>query len=447
MTIKSLLSVFFFIFFSMATTAYAGSETGNVLIPDTLDNDPTNYMRLKGDRAGRIRYPSFVGNTFKNVTEQVYSSAGGTLPVAQFMTGRATFTNANPGAVTLPTAVLIVQLLQTYYRQMLSQSTIFTNSNSIPNRISNEIDVEFYNASGNPMTLVMGAGITFVGQASGLTIPANTIQAYKFQIVTTNPAAINMFPRVGAGGSTVVTLAAQAPTQLVDYNTTTGQLGYVNDAVLAPAALGDVLIGWNAATSTISRRGVALGAPQALLTRNATTGEFVHSLTANFVTGAVTGLPVQVNATSGAIELRPTDVPLHRYADANQVLGAGAADVTILFNGLPATPGTPAFTYAAGQFTSTPGTLGYGILCTITTSAAAPDTYFSIWLGTIGAGIEYKRTPVYALDNCYTLSAFISAPAQGNAFYITGTSTSGATVSGAAGITGTITDISMMRLN
>lgn len=360
----------------------SGSETGNVLIEDANDRDPRKYGPLKADRAQRIRYPCHVGNLFKNVTEQVYAAAGGTIPSAQFMTGRVYLDTTASGTITLPTATAIVQLLNLYYRQVLALQGPFTNSNSVVNRIVNEIEVEFYNASAAGITLAVGTGTTFVGAATSLVIPASTIARYKFVIVGTNPAAINMFPVGAPGGGAIVTLPVQAPTQLVDYNPATGQLGYITNAVLASQGTGTQVMGWDTATSTPSQISLALGTPQQALTRNAATGALVYSGVANYPNGTVTTIPIGINATTGVLEkVDPSAISALSFR--SQVAAETVPDAaTTIVTYDTATTSAANVSYNAGIFTVTaPGSYIVCVDYAFAAATANTGSYISLRYG------------------------------------------------------------------
>lgn len=361
----------------------SGSETGNVLIEDANDRDPRKYGPLKADRAQRIRYPCHVGNLFKNVTEQVYAAAGGTIPSAQFMTGRVYLDTTASGTITLPTATAIVQLLNLYYRQVLALQGPFTNSNSVVNRIVNEIEVEFYNASAAGITLAVGAGTTFVGPATSLVLPATTIARYKFVITATNPAAINMFPVGAPGGGSVVTLPVQAPTQLVDYNPATGQLGYVTNAVLdAIPNAGYGMITWDPATSTIHNSVVATAAPAQLFTRNTTTGQLVSSATANVPNGTVTTIPIGINATTGVLEKVDASA-ISALSFRSQVAAETVPDAaTTIVTYDTATSSAANVSYNAGIFTVTaPGSYIVCVDYAFAAATANTGSYISLRYG------------------------------------------------------------------
>lgn len=372
----------------------SGSETGNVALFDVDDNDPTKYRPLMVDRADRIRYPKHVGNAFINRTEQIYAAAGGTVPSAQFLTGRLRFNAGASGTITLPTAASMITFLNNYYNQAIGLQGPFTNSSGVSNDIVNEITVEFYNTTAAAITLAVNTGITFVGNAGGLVVPATSIAAYRFVIVTTNPAAISMFPGAGAGGGSTATLLPQAPTQLVDYNPATGQLGYVTNAVLAGQANTDVLLGWNATTSTPSRVALAQGTAQQVLTRNATTGALVWSDQTNYPVGTATTVPIGYNATTGVLE-QITPVNFSALAFRSQV-GAETVPnggVTTIVTYDTATTGAPNVSYAAGVFTVT--TPGSYIACVDYAFAAAlanTGSYISMRAGNSIAGNEVYRS-------------------------------------------------------
>jgi hypothetical protein len=359
----------------MATSAYAGSETGNPLIFDADDTDPRKYMPLKADRAQRVRYPCHVGNLFKNVTELVYAAAAGTLPVAQFMSGRVLFNTGASGTITLPTATIIVTFLDQYYRQVLSRSSIYTNSNGNSNRIANEIDVEFYNATNASITLGMGAGLTLRGLAASAIIPANTIAQFKFVVVTTNPAAIDVFPLFASASGSAFNLSPQAPTQLVDYDPATGQVGYVTDAVISNTISNTTdIVGWDSATSTIRRMDIATNTPVQLFTRNTATGELVSSSAANVAASGPGSFldiyPLSVDGPTGNVIRTPLNTLEFRRSTVDQV--DAAADFVVVYDGVIS---AGLFcTYAAGVFTFD-YTGFYMISVQVSTSAVAAASY------------------------------------------------------------------------
>jgi hypothetical protein len=316
----------------------SGSETGNVLLFDADDSDPRKYMPLKADRAQRVRYPCDVGNTMKNVTEVVYASAGGAIPplAVQFMTGRVLFATGASGTIQLPTAALIVQLLSKYYRQVLSRTATFTNSNTVGNRIANEIEVEFFNSTAAAITLSVNTGLTLQGLASSLDIPANTIAKYKFVVVTTNPAAIDIFPIYASASGSV----------------------------------------------TITR-----GAPQQLVTRNATTGALFYSqnngVDDDYPVGTTTsGGPLQVES-DGTIAIRNSTPPLMQRG-TGQVIPTGGPALVLFPTNVGAA--TTDCTYNAGIFTTETNN-AYHVNINILQTAIAADCYYQLVYGSVlGAG-------------------------------------------------------------
>ncbi len=315
----------------------SGSETGNVLIQDKREDDPFVWKYKKADRNGRIRYPEEVGNLMKETTEQVVTAVANPLTSAQFMTGRVLFAAGSTGASTLPTALTILTLLNNYYN-FTKRSATYTNSNSVANRISSEISVEFSNQSGGTVTLAQGTGNTFVGFTSPVTIPDDATLRLKFVVVTSSPVAAfevyidggNISQYANALVTPVVTLAAAAPDQLVVYDTATGSLGYVTDALMpvndnltklmgwdsdtqTPSKIttlnagdvNDVIMGWDATNQTPSAYTLADRPPQQAITRNSTNGQLSYSSYANYPIGTTTTAIVGTNATSGVLEKFP----------------------------------------------------------------------------------------------------------------------------------------------
>jgi hypothetical protein len=420
----------------------SGSETGNVLIRDGSDEDPRKYGFLKADRAQRVRYPCEVGNTFKNITEQVYAAAGGTIPSAQFMTGRVYLDTTASGTITLPTATLIVQLLNNYYRQVLALQGPFTNSNSVVNRIVNEIEVEFYNASAAGITLAVGGtNITFVGAATSLVIPASTIARYKFVIVATNPAAINMFPVGAPGGGAIVTLPIQAPTQLVDYNPATGQLGYITNAVLTGQSATTQIMGWNQSTSTVSQITINQGAPQQLFTRNFGSGAMLFSAVGDYPLGTSTTIPIGINATTGVVERadQSTGATFFQSQVAGETVPNGGATTIVLYD--TNTAAGSGVTYNAGVFTlAQPGVYMICVDYAFAAATANVGSYVSLRYGAPNgsapttASSEWYRSGEIIKNGSFSIP--INASTQFSTFAITITNAEAGVITLSTGASG-----------
>jgi hypothetical protein len=424
----------------------SGSETGNPLIFDTDDTDPRKYMPLKADRAQRVRYPCHVGNMFKNVTEQVYTAAAGTLPVAQFMSGRVLFDTGASGTVNLPTAETVVQFLNKYYRQVLSRTSIYTNTNGVNNRIANEINVEFYNATAGNITLGMATGLTYYGVVASRTIPAATIAQYKFVIVTTNPAAIDVFPLYASASGSAMSLAPQTPTQLVDYDPATGQLGYITDAVFTNTYdTSTTLMGFNPGSSTPAKMPFIPGAPtqMGLLTRNPTNGDIQVADATHLPAGGSPygAYPLQIDPATGNLQQRVATIPLTQYAAANQTVTNGTTP-NILFDTNLVTPGTTDCTYAAGVFTlGTQNT--YSVTVNIAISAPVANNYFTVHTGTTSAGAVLKSSGDTGTQTSFSIPFLINGTAQGTQFCISANNSSGGDVIVLAGF-GTIVQVVMV---
>lgn len=387
----------------------SGSETGNVLIQDKREDDPFVWKYKKADRNGRIRYPEEVGNLMKETTEQVVTAVANPLTSAQFMTGRVLFAAGSTGASTLPTALTILTLLNNYYN-FTKRSATYTNSNSVANRISSEISVEFSNQSGGTVTLARGTGNTFVGFTSPVTIPDDATLRLKFVVVTSSPVAA--FEVYIDGGNIaqyantlvtppVLTLPLQAPDQLVVYDPATLALGYVDNTVLAPAALGDVFLGWNAGTNTISRRGITGTTAAQLVTRNAGTGELIFSTFANIPNGVATDYsPIAVNSSGNIVKSPNTG---HTWRNKNGEAGPGQSVpnlnndvVTYTFNSSP----SGLFTYAAGVFTALEdGIFQFNVTCS--TDVVAPNSYFQIQVD----GVAFGSTGYMTSQTTATIAA------------------------------------------
>jgi hypothetical protein len=420
----------------------SGSETGNVLLFDADDTDPRKYMSLKADRAQRVRYPCDVGNTMKNVTEVVYASAGGAIPplAVQFMTGRVLFAAGASGTIQLPTAAVIVQLLNNYYRQVLSRTATYTNSNTVGNRISNEIEVEFYNSTAATITLSVNTGLTLQGLAGSLAIPANTIAKYKFVIVTTNPAAVDIFPTYGSSSGSVMSLAPQAPTQLVDYNPATGQLGYVTDAVLSSTVSTTTnIMGWDPATSTPRKYVLADAAPQQLLTRNAATGAIVYSSASGagaYPVGTTTsGGPIQIES-NGTVAYRVSTPPLFQRS-TGQVVPSGAAALVLFPTNVQ--QATTDCTYNAGIFTTETNN-AYHVDLTITQAAVSTNCFYQIVYGSVvGSGAVIAASGPTDGSRTISLSAYLHMASLGGntppyTFHVECVNTSGGNVTIVSGV-------------
>lgn len=173
-------------------------------------------------------------------------------------------------------------------------------------------------------------------------------------------------------------LNVQAPAQLVDFNVTTRQLGYVTNAVLSVGSNVDSILGWNAATSTPSQLAVSTGAPVQLLTRDLTSGALLSSDYPNI---AATPFPnmqmLTVDSTTGVVGRRSLGIPILWYnkQTGSQAVLAAATDV-VLYD-FPATPANSLFTYAAGLFTcQRTGDYSFAITATIDTGAVG--SYFTL---------------------------------------------------------------------
>jgi hypothetical protein len=419
----------------MSTSAYAGSETGNTLIFDADDSDPRNYTPLKADRAQRIRYPCTVGNTFKNVTEQVYAAAGGTIPAAQFVTGRVLFNAGASGTIALPTAAAIVTLLNRYYRQIVSRSSVFTNSAGVGNRIVNEINVEFLNNSGVDITISAGAGVTFVGVTSGFTIPTGVVATYRFVITSTNPAAIDVFPSFAStGGGGYLNLTQGNPGNMVVYNPITHELSYVGDSNLSdlvgPAT---TIMAWDPVTSTPKKYTIDDSGPPSLpLFRDTTLGTINTAPQSTYPNGTTTnGAAIQVQ-TNGSFALRIATPPLIQQSTGQVVPTGGPTLLTFATN---ATVGTPDCTYNAGIFTTTT-TNSYSVHVSLTQAATAANNIYQLRSGSVvGAGTVIWETGPTTNQTYIAFTAYLNMAALGTStFHLECVNNSGGNVVIASGV-------------
>lgn len=387
----------------------SGTETGNVLIQDKVESDSFIWKYKKADRNGRIRYPSEVGNLMKETTEQVVTTAGA-IASAQFMTGRVLFSGAGAqGASTLPSALTILTLLNMYY-DFTKRTAIYTNTNSVANRISSEISVEFSNRSGNTVTLAQGTGNTFVGFTSPVTIPDNAVLRLKFVILTSSPTPA--FEVYIDGGNIsqfantlvtppVLTLPIQAPDQLVVYDPATSELGYVVNAGVQAMDVNDNFMGWDTTTSTISKNPVLATAPFQLFTRDTTTGFIYNTPFASVPSGtAATFAPIALDSGTGRVVLSPnTGVDWRNRNGGGNQLVVNLADDNVLY---PQTAGLGTFTYNAGTgtFTATvAGLFHFDVTCT--TDVVAAGSHFHLQVN----GVDFAGTGYFATQTTATISA------------------------------------------
>lgn len=220
--------------------AYSGQETGNLLIYDKEMTDPTVWQPLKVDKAKRWRYPSLVGNTYRNITEQVVT-AGGALTSAQFMTGRIVFKAGAQGTtVSLPSQLVMMQMLQKYYAQIHKREGPYAASNGNSNQIANSIDVEFFNDTGDlasPVTLDL-SGITtrVTGLPSSLRLPLGATASIRFTVLTTFPPTFSA--TLSGGNMSFYDVAQRIPNNF-----------FLNDATDTIAAGQTEVVGTAAPTS------------------------------------------------------------------------------------------------------------------------------------------------------------------------------------------------------
>jgi hypothetical protein len=413
----------------------SGTETGNVLIQDKVESDSFIWKYKKADRNGRIRYPSEVGNLMKETTEQVVTTAGA-IASAQFMTGRVLFSGVGAqGASTLPSALTILTLLNMYY-DFTKRTATYTNSNSVANRISSEISVEFSNQSGANVTLAQGTGNTFVGFTSPVTIPNNSVLRLKFVVVTSSPTPAfevyidggnisqysqNLSPSGTIPGTATFGLSAAAPDQLVVFDTTAQTLGYVTDALMpvndnltklmgwdsdtqtpskftnATINAGDVndnIMGWDTTNSTPSKFAITQAAPQKLFTRTQADGSLIWSAVGDVPSGSATTIPIGINATTGNVERYPTTARGTFWQSATVSPAGDFPDAQTTMMQYDANSGTATgISYAAGIFTVAAGHTYMAVVDYATTTTPTGTSYWSVRYGSPLGGAPTTASP------------------------------------------------------
>lgn len=195
-------------------------------------------------------------------------------------------------------------------------------------------------------------------------------------------------------------LAPLAPGRLVDYEPNTNALGYIATLPAGAISTDTQLVAFDPASSIPSRYNLSVAAPQQLVTRNPTTGNFIWSNFANLTYGNnATTLPLGISP-NGNIRLANTSVVT--LAAQNPV-----TDKLVVYNS-----GTETLSYANGLSAGVSGTdefMGWDVALArpkrlpLTSSGASVNPFNMLTRDSITGSLHWSFDFPIASGQAYTL--------------------------------------------